>query len=67
MASSLRCRCGSQKTKGWHLVCPTCWAKVPPALQAEVYDAYKEQQGSTRHITAVRQALRSLGPIGGAK
>lgn len=67
MPASLRCRCGASKDKSWHLVCATCWAKVPPVLQGEVYESYKEKQGSPRHLTAVREALRSLGPIGGAR
>lgn len=57
------CRCGGTKDKGWHLVCAPCWAKVPPVLQGEVYEAYREQDGSPRHLTAIRNVFRALGPI----
>ncbi len=65
MPTTLRCRCGAQKDKGWHLVCATCWSKVPAVLQAEVYAAYKEKQGSPRHYGAIRQVFKALGPVSG--
>ncbi len=61
--SNFVCRCGGTKLQAWHLVCPTCWDKVPKALQDEVFDAYKKVPGSPRHNAAVCQVLDLLGPI----
>lgn len=63
MNATITCRCGRPKEKLWHLVCAPCWAKVPPGLQVEVYEAYREQDGSPRHIAAVRQVWEALRPV----
>ena len=57
----LRCRCGGLREKRWHLVCPTCWERIPAPLKGELYDAYREKDGSPRHIAAIRQCFVALG------
>lgn len=64
MVDPMRCRCGGTRAKKWHLVCPPCWSKVPPVLQVEIMAAYAEKPGSDRHISAIRQIFKALGPVG---
>lgn len=59
-----RCRCGGVKDKAWHLVCASCWIKLPGNLRDEVWDAYKEKQGSERHRTAIRACVEFLRAAG---
>ncbi|MBI5768729.1 MAG: hypothetical protein HZA93_13105 [Verrucomicrobia bacterium] len=59
--SANRCPvCSAPKDQRWHLVCATCWAKVPFADQQEVYRLYKEQRGSTAHTLKCRTVVRAL-------
>jgi hypothetical protein len=60
-----KCRCGSYLEKEWHLVCKTCWARLPENLRNEVYEAFVESRGSPRHMEAIRNCrehLRRLEP-----
>lgn len=54
------CRCGRPKEKSWHLLCPTCWAKIPIALQEEVYQAYNKCAGSEWHRIAQTKCIEHL-------
>lgn len=53
------CRCGQRK-KPWQLVCQVCWSMLPKQLRDEVWESYKEQAGSPRHLSAVRACFDSL-------
>lgn len=56
-----RCtHCFQPKAKAWHLVCPACWRLLPDAMRDELGDALQQEQGSKRHIEAVRTCLREL-------
>ncbi len=52
--------CNAPKDKRWHLVCPACWAKVPAADQADVYELYSTRRGSPAHTKKCRQIVRAL-------
>lgn len=54
-----RCQCGAEKLR-WHVACPPCWAKVPRALQTEVYRLKKERPKSDEHRAAVRRAMETI-------
>lgn len=56
----MECKCGSEKSKSWHLVCNTCWEKIPQEIRDELYAAYTEAQGTERHKSAVHAALTAL-------
>lgn len=49
------------------LMCPGCWAQVPPEIKDEVYETYSQNPGGTArytnaHYTAVMIAIRSVDP-----
>lgn len=52
--------CNEPKEKGWHLVCPYCWVKVPDADKDEVYELYRKARGSTAHVMKCRAVIRAL-------
>jgi len=58
------CRCGKQKQKSWHLLCPSCWGRVPQLLRDECYYEYKKAQGSEVHRKVIREIFEFLGPRG---
>lgn len=57
-----RCRigCTGLREKSWHLLCPTCWGKLPLPLREEVYAAYKSAPGSERPAIAIKACLAHL-------
>lgn len=62
MTGELNCRigCRNKREKAWHLLCPSCWAKIPLPMQEEVYAAYRKCHGSPRHIQAIKACLEYL-------
>lgn len=59
-----KCHCGNDRAKEWHMVCPACWDRLPQDLRDEVYDAYVEKKGSSRHVAAIRACLEFLKKAG---
>ncbi len=64
-----RCRigCTGLREKSWHLLCPQCWGKLPLSLRNEVYAAYKQCPGSSRHTIAIRVCLDHLRQLDAEK
>lgn len=46
------------KEKGWHLLCPSCWAETPKPLQDEIWSQYQHRPGAAAHLIAIREVLR---------
>lgn len=62
ISANRRCRigCFGLREEPWHLLCPTCWGKLPLHLRDEVYAAYKSAPGNERHTTAIKACLAHL-------
>lgn len=40
-----------------HIMCKIHWARVPHALQQEVYYQYKRHRGKPSHLKAIQRAI----------
>lgn len=52
--------CREPKERRNHLVCPTCWVRVPEADQRRVYELYEKAKGSDEHRAACFAVVRQL-------
>lgn len=65
--ANLRCRCGAEKDKQWHLLCNDCWAKLPKLLRDELYSSSKGKEGNERHRITVRECIAFLRRLEGRR
>lgn len=52
--------CTKEKDKTWHLVCSTCWSKLPKDLREELYQAFMLEYASKKHIKLIHKCLEYL-------
>ncbi|MFA6290090.1 MAG: hypothetical protein WC661_22110 [Opitutaceae bacterium] len=52
------CRYG--KAEAWHLVCPSCWSRVPADEQHTLQQLRHRERGSPRHRHLCQKIVRNL-------
>jgi len=46
------------------VMCPSCWFKVPNGLRSEIWQHYRSQPGSEKHLRAIRAAIVHVNKLG---